>query len=239
MLDPIAAALQEARIKAWLAKCATLPPPPPLPMPYRQHDPARHEAAVAAALARGVSSLEEYQTMPRIALQTTPAAPSRARGQCIACDMLSDRAHPAYPVCDRCAAEPDTTRQRLEQRITTAQQRVVNAANEAQSARDALSEADAKKWSKIAAARLAIGRTGRHADTATPEQRVWLAKVQRALDTPTNTQVSDALRLVALADEAHYWIAAGAATAERQARIALAQFEECIEALADAPCTIA
>ena len=230
MTDLITAGLEAQRVRDWLAHCATLPPPPEPPMPYVKYDPIAHEAAIAAALQRGRTSLEERR-MPRITLQTAPAAPERSRGQCVACDMLSDRAHPAYPVCGRCAAEPGLTRQRLVQRIAAIHQRTETSAHEAQAARDALSDTDAAKWDKIAAVRLAVGRTGRHAGTATPAQRAWLAKVQKALDTPASTQVSDAIRRVAVADEAHHWVVAGAAEAERRARVALAQVEECIEVL--------
>jgi hypothetical protein len=218
----IGAGINAARVRDWIGRCKDLPPPPLLRVPYARIDPA----AIDAAIARGTSSLDRSATMPKATIQTAPRVP------CVACDRFAERAHPAHAICSGCAATPDLTRERLTQRIARIQDRIVKAAQDAQDARDALPPSDVPKWDKISAARLAVGRSGRFSDTATEATRTWLRKVQKAIDTKASTQVSDAIRRVWLADEIAYWAISGASDEERRARIALEQFDACIEALA-------
>jgi hypothetical protein len=164
--------------------------------------------------------------MPKATIQTAPRVP------CVTCDRFAERAHPGHAICSGCAATPDLTRERLTLRIERIQQRIAQASQEAQDARDALPPSDVPKWDKIAAARLAVGRSGRFSNTATEATRTWLRKVQRAIDTKGSTQVSDAIRRVWLADEIAHWAIAGASDEERRARVALEQFEACVAALA-------
>jgi hypothetical protein len=116
-------------------------------------------------------------------------------------------------------------------RLAVIRERLYTAERDAQAAREALTEAERVRWDKIAAARLAVGRVGRFAGTATSEQAAWLAKVARAIDTPGDARISDAIRRVWVADEAAFWAAEGAAAEERRVFTVLAQVESFCEAV--------
>jgi hypothetical protein len=116
-------------------------------------------------------------------------------------------------------------------RLALIRNRLYHAERDAQAARDDLSEDNRRRWDKIAAARLAVGRVGRFANTATSEQAAWLAKVAKAIDTPGDSRISDAIRRVWVADEAAFWAAEGAAAEERRVFAVLAQVESFCEAV--------
>jgi hypothetical protein len=136
---------------------------------------------------------------------------------------------PGIPVCRHCADTADFSRERLASRRATFVRDLETTTGEAQAARDALSPEDARRWGKIAAARMACERVGRHEGTATPEQRAWLARVQAAINNPNSTAVSNDLRRVWHADEIAYWSSGGAAEALRRVDAAAAHLEACVE----------
>lgn len=233
--DYLSLGLAAARRRAWFARCRAAPVPPP---PARPVSVAELDAAVAAALARGTSSLEEKR-MGRIALSQIPERAPGGRAPCAVCGLALARAVPSIPICRHCADSPDAVRARLDGRRQAAERAIAAATAEAQAARDALDARDAARWDKIAAALLASARLGGRAGTATPEQRAWLDKVKAAIHNPASPAVSDALRRVWHADEALYWTVGGASDDLRRVEVVRLMYEECLSGLVEEPCNAA
>jgi hypothetical protein len=169
--------------------------------------------------------------MPKATIATSPPSET-IRRPCLACNLNLPRAHAAYSICTECAANLAATRARVEQKIEHVQQNIVNLGAKCAEMREALSARDRDRWNKIVAAKLACTRQGRHAGTATQEQRDWLKKVQRVLDTPGDTRLSDAIRRCHVADEMLFWAQESAADEERRLLVVLGHLDAYEEAVA-------
>jgi hypothetical protein len=211
----------------WFARCRVAPIPPPI-VRGRRVTVEELDAAIVAALARGHSSLRE-PSMARVALSQVPPHAKSGRVSCVVCGIALPPAVPGIPVCQHCADDPSMSRELLAARRASIVRDRDAATSEAQAARDALTAEDTRRWDKIATARLACERVGRHAGKATPEQRAWIARVQSAIHNPQSTAVSNALRRVWYADEVAYWSSGGATEALRRVDAAAAHLEACLE----------
>jgi hypothetical protein len=230
--DTLLAAARLSEHRAWLAaaKAAPVPAYAPTP-PYAPLRPAEHDAAVAEALARGTTTLQQFKERPmaRVKLQT-PAAPSGpsagpARVTCVVCQMYAPRALEGHPVCAACTADPAAARSILTSRSARVLAGVLPAQGALDRAYAALDAAEQARWRAITAARRAVA-----ADTADAATRERLRRTQAAMDAG-DPRISEALRAVWVADEALYWANEVAADEGRRVAAAAAQFEEALAAL--------
>ena len=169
--------------------------------------------------------------MPKATITTSPPSET-IRRPCLACGLNLPRAHAAYSICTECAANLAATRARITQKIEHVHQNIVNLGVKCAEMRESLDDRDRERWNKIAATKLACTRQGRHAGTATQEQRDWLARVQRVLDTPGDMRLSDAIRRCHVADEMLFWAQESAADEERRLRVVLEHLDAYEEAVA-------
>jgi hypothetical protein len=213
-IDFVAAGLAAAERRAWFARCRAAPVPLPR---ARKASVEELDVAVAAALARGRSSLEEKR-MARATMSVAPP-PSGGRRTCVVCGMATAQA--GVPACRLCIEEIDTARVRLDGRRRVARAAIEVATADAQAARNALDERDQRRWDKIVAARLKAARD--------ESARAWVGKVKAAIDNATSPAVSDAIRRVWWADEALHWTIEGAAEEMRRADVAETQLEASVK----------
>lgn len=233
--DLVALGVASANHARWVA-VARATPRPPAPTPDRlaqiiarivgeQPVPATErvsvadlDTAIAHALARGTSSLEEAR-MARVALSQVPPRTER-RVSCVVCRLALER-HPDYPdapICTACADDIPASRQRLADRRAGYERTLARAQLQATMTVEALDESDASRWVQIVAAR----------DDA--RQTRWLERVKTAIYTPSSTKVSDALRRCWNADEVAFWTKVGAEGEIRRVDVAEAHLKHVSEA---------
>jgi len=222
--------------RAWLAAARVAPIPDPPAPPYAPLRPDAHEAAVAAALARGTSTLQQWKDngMPRIQLQTgrqTPATPAASpRVTCVVCQLFAPRALAGHAVCAPCAERPDAARSILASRSARALAAVLPAQAELDAAYTALTDGERARWQAICQARIAVGRAGRWQGTADAATREKLQRTKDAIDR-NDPRISEGLRRIWHADEALFWANEVAADEGRRVAVAGEQLEACLAAL--------
>lgn len=226
--DTLAAAARLTEHRAWLRAARTAPIPPPH-VDYAPLRPAEHDAAVADALARGTTSLQQWKErpMPKVRLQTAPAAPAASpRVTCVVCQIYAPRALAGHAVCAPCVEAPESARSILMSRSARVLASALPAQAEFDAAYAALSDAERARWAAIVQARLQVARGA--ADDAT---RARLERTAAAIDRG-DPKIGPALARIWRADEGLYWANVVAADEGRRVAVAGAQYDAALAAVA-------
>lgn len=242
MNDLVSAGIAAANRRAWLRRAQSAASPPPVsrerlaaicaraaaecpPPPARSVSVEELDAAVAAALARGHSSLEELR-MAKIHMSQVPPRPRVRRGQCLLCGLSLELVEADCPICQLCAENAAESRKKLAGRRADTEAQLAAAEGEWQAAFTALDERDMRRWAQITELMSACDM-----EVATDEQRARLAKIRAALLDPADDRMSDALRRVYAADEVVCWARLGAKDALWKVNTAAAHLESAVAAL--------
>ena len=194
-------------------------------------------AAIAAALPAPTPSqaqadvddlFAEVITAPPLPT-LAPPAPLRNCAVCGGKDGL--RAHPEHAVCLDCATDPGKAAKRLEtqRRMVVNQQR--QAAHEAQSAYDAMTEDERERWGRYALLRARYDS----GDALTDQETKALMATKSAYVATSHPRITPAMRHYYLLDECLFWANETNQARQKQINVQLATLGLCLEDLGRKP----